>query len=241
MSGGSNSTSNSQQWDTLVASHEPLLGRDRQQQQEQQQEQRYNDLDTGGSAHPGDDPAVNSSASSADYIGNDYPDIVSTYTVFRSQARELMSSKAKHYFILGLVTLDVAAILADIFIALVACDLGLEDEAWVKTTREILPPFALVLSSVFMVELLVTIWAFGTRFFHAWFRCFDGTIILVSFVVDVFIHGIAEEIASIVIGLRLWRLVKIVEEVSAGAAERMEDLESQVKTLKQRNEELEVQ
>lgn len=87
----------------------------------------------------------------------------STYARRRRRARELLSSKAKHYFILGLVSLDVTAILADLFVGLVACDLGKKDEPWVGRAREAVHPFALVFSTVFVAELGVTVWAFGWR------------------------------------------------------------------------------
>lgn len=52
-------------------------------------------------------------------------------------------------------------------------------------------------------------------------------------------HGVLEEIASLVIVLRLWRVVKIVEEMSVGAEEQMEELEAQVEKLERENAELE--
>lgn len=61
---------------------------------------------------------------------------------------------------------------------------------------------------------------------------------MVSFVVDLFVRGVVEDIVSIVIVLRLWRLVKIVQEVSVGAAERMEELEARVVQLEKENDEL---
>ena len=59
--------------------------------------------------------------------------------------------------------------------------------------------------------------------------------ILASFAIDLVAHGVAEDIASLVIVLRLWRFVKVVEEVSLGAAERMEDLEAQIEKLTEEN------
>ena len=58
-------------------------------------------------------------------------------------------------------------------------------------------------------------------FFTDWFHCLDAFVILASFIVDVLSHGVLEEIASLVIILRLFRFVKIVEELSVGAAERV--------------------
>ena len=87
-----------------------------------------------------------------------------SYAQRKRQARALLASNAKHYVVMCLVALDVTAILADIFIALVACDLKLEGAGWVTRTREGLHIFALVFSSLFLVELLVAVWAFGRRY-----------------------------------------------------------------------------
>jgi hypothetical protein len=62
---------------------------------------------------------------------------------------------------MGLVALDVAAILSDIFITLIACDMEKEDSGWVDESREGLQIAGLVFSCLFLVELLITIWAFG--------------------------------------------------------------------------------
>ena len=61
---------------------------------------------------------------------------------------------------------------------------------------------------------------------------------MASFIIDLLTHGILEEIASLVIVLRLWRFVKIVEELSVGASERMEEIEQQVELLEKENAEL---
>ena len=76
------------------------------------------------------------------------------------------------------------------------------------------------------------------RYFRDWFHCFDAFVITVSFGVDVATRGIVEDIASIVIVLRLWRLVKIIEEVSVGAAEGMEEIEGRIVELERENAEL---
>ncbi len=75
-------------------------------------------------------------------------------------------------------------------------------------------------------------------FFNSWFHWFDAFVIAVSFAVDVLAHGIVEEIGSLVIVLRLWRFVKIVEEMSVGASERMEDLEAKLEQVEQEKAEL---
>ncbi len=91
----------------------------------------------------------------------------SAYARRRDQAKVLLSSKTKHYVIMSLVALDVASILADILIALISCDMGEEEEAWVEVTREALHLVGLIFSSMFLVELLLTVWAFGLRYVGA--------------------------------------------------------------------------
>ena len=72
-------------------------------------------------------------------------------------------------------------------------------------------------------------------YFSSWFHIFDAVVILASFAIDLVAHGVAEDIASLVVVLRLWRFVKVVEEVSLGAAERMEELEAQIEKLTEEN------
>ena len=55
---------------------------------------------------------------------------------------------------------------------------------------------------------------------------------------DVILHGVVEEAASLVIVLRLWRIVKIVEEISAGASLEMGDLSMRIRDLEEENHEL---
>ena len=47
------------------------------------------------------------------------------------------------------------------------------------------------------------------RYFKSWFHCFDATVILVGFVIDVCLKNVLEEAGSIVIVLRLWRYAVI--------------------------------
>jgi voltage-gated hydrogen channel 1 len=83
-------------------------------------------------------------------------------SAYRARARSFLRTKTKHYIVMGLVALDVIVILADIFVALIACDLHLPKEgSWVQHTREGLHITATVFSGLFLVELVVAVWAFG--------------------------------------------------------------------------------
>ncbi|KAK8879514.1 ion transporter [Apiospora arundinis] len=162
----------------------------------------------------------------------------STYRKARRETQRFLSSKAKHWVILALVVLDVAGILSDIFIALITCELKMEDEAWVQPTRGALTTFSLVMSCLFLLELLLCLWAEGIRYLSNWFHCFDAFVIVGSFVIDLLEHGIAEEIASLIVILRLWRFVKIVNELSVEASEQIEEIQRRLEELEKENGEL---
>ena len=55
------------------------------------------------------------------------------------------------------------------------------------------------------------------------------------------LRGTLEEIGSIVVVLRLWRVLKIIDELSAGAAEQMEPLSERIEDLEKQNQELQEQ
>ena len=64
---------------------------------------------------------------------------------------------------------------------------------------------------------------------------------MASFIIDVLLRGILEEVASLVIILRLWRVFKIMEELSVGAQEQTEALRERIETLEKEKSHLEVE
>lgn len=59
-----------------------------------------------------------------------------------------------------------------------------------------------------------------------------------GFVVDVLLKGVLEEIGSLVVAMRLWRVFEIIEELSVGAEEQMAILQRQISMLRKGNEAL---
>lgn len=89
--------------------------------------------------------------------------VTATMRGWRAQGRQLLSSRKKHYFVMSLVTLDVAALLLNIFVRLIACETHMRKEPWVKDMSSALEIFGLVFSCLFMVELIACLLAFGPR------------------------------------------------------------------------------
>ncbi|KAI9811487.1 MAG: hypothetical protein M1827_005470 [Pycnora praestabilis] len=155
----------------------------------------------------------------------------------RHQIQRFLTSKTGHYSVLLLVAADVSCIFADFLISLLKCEQKSADHGW-DIAQDVLGIVSLVFSCLFMAELLAAVFAFGLAYFKSWFHCFDAAVIILGFVVDVLLHGVLEEVASLVVILRLWRVFKIVEEFSAGAQEQMEEMAGRIEKLESENKEL---
>ncbi|KAI1098616.1 hypothetical protein F4804DRAFT_324292 [Jackrogersella minutella] len=149
------------------------------------------------------------------------------------------NSRTKHWIVLVLIILDVAGILSDIFIALITCEIGIENDEWVAPTRNSLGIFSLVLSCVFLAELMLSVFADGWGYLSSWFHRFDAFVVVAGFAIDLVENNTAEEIASLIVILRLWRFVKIVDEFSVEASEQTEDMRKRIEDLESLNASLE--
>lgn len=81
----------------------------------------------------------------------------------RRTSQRFLESRTKHFLVMGTVALDVAALLANIFIQLIACEMDEKDEPWVEDITEGLEIAGLVFSSLFLLELVACLFAFGPR------------------------------------------------------------------------------
>ncbi|RDL37904.1 Uncharacterized protein BP5553_05337 [Venustampulla echinocandica] len=165
----------------------------------------------------------------------------SVYSRSRTLVYKFLSSHAQHYTVLVLVSCDLLAIFADIIINLYQCDNlemshGLDHR--LQHARDSLAIVGLVFSCIFLLELMLSFWIFGFRYFKSWFRSFDAAVIVASFVIDVVLRGVLGEVASLVIILRFWRFFKIIEEFSLASKENAEELEARIHELEIKNEKL---
>lgn len=156
----------------------------------------------------------------------------------RAKSRSALASKWGHYLVLFLVAVDVACIFADFLIALHTCELRERhqpvDRRW-NIAQEALGLVGLIFSCLFMLELIVSVLSFGLSYFNSRFHTFDAFVIVLAFVLDVALRGIVEELGSLVVTLRLWRVFKIIEEMGEVSAEMMEKYEDELDSLKREN------
>jgi len=152
----------------------------------------------------------------------------------REKVRHWLSSKIGHYFVLGLVGLDVAGIVAAFIIDLFKCEKRWGDVGW-DEALEALDIISLVFSCLFMLELLASLWAFGAGYFRSKFHVVDSLVVVGGFILDISLHGAIEEAASLIVVLRLWRVFKIIEELSVGAQEQVDHLGEQIENLTKEN------
>ncbi|KAI1025192.1 hypothetical protein LB505_009452 [Fusarium chuoi] len=171
----------------------------------------------------------------------------------KQKTAQFLSSKAGHYSVLTLVSLDVLSMIADFILNLFKCEQGKKGSDW-DLALEILGSVSLVFSCLFVVELIASVWAFGwklvlfhshsdliadvLRYFNSWFHCFDAFIVIAGFITDVALRGIIEEVASLIVVMRLWRVVKIIEELGVGAQEQTEELNVKLEKSESENEDL---
>lgn len=60
-------------------------------------------------------------------------------------------------------------------------------------------------------------------------------VILVAFVIQVSLRGMVEEVGSLVIVLRLWRVFQIIEELKSASEDTLEQYEEEIEKLRQEN------
>jgi hypothetical protein len=56
-------------------------------------------------------------------------------------------------------------------------------------------------------------------------------VIVSGFILDIVLKGIAEEAASLIVILRLWRVFKIFEELTVGAQEQVDSMAHRIQEL----------
>ncbi|KAF5391477.1 hypothetical protein D9757_002013 [Collybiopsis confluens] len=147
----------------------------------------------------------------------------------RDRLASWLESPLFHKIVIALITLDAAIVLTDLGYTLLSPGCTPEGP-YAPEWLEILSHISLGITAFFLLEIPLALLAFGFEFYnpfgstpHAILHDFDAFIILTTFILEVFLKGKERELASLLIVLRLWRLVKLVGGIAVGAGELEED------------------
>lgn len=152
---------------------------------------------------------------------------------------KFLESRTKHLLLLTLIILDVAVIMTEICLLLVACSQDFDFQKKAHDISIIMLKIALAFSCLFMAELALHLWVEGFRYFKSWFHCLDAFVIVISLfvdIVDISTRWAGGDVAALVVLLRLWRFVKVADELSIEAMEQMKQTRQRVEELEAEND-----
>jgi len=149
---------------------------------------------------------------------------------WKERTGRILESQTLHKLVILFIIIDSFCVLADLAYTLLdsqtcAPDGGREeapDPAWLEMISHV----SLAITTVFLIEIPLQLWAFGVGHYnpwenvmYGWLHLFDAAIIITTFVLEVALKGREKELAGLLILFRLWRLVKLVGGVAVGAGE----------------------
>ncbi|KAF9532275.1 hypothetical protein CPB83DRAFT_847567 [Crepidotus variabilis] len=159
----------------------------------------------------------------------------STYHRCQRKTAIFLEHPVLHKTVITLIATDAACVLADLAFSFLSPGCEPPDNAGSPTWLLVLANISLVITTLFLIEIPLTLWALGVQYMnpfgdvpHAGLHAFDATVILTTFVLEVVLRGKEKELAGLLIMLRLWRLVKLVGGVAVGAGELQEELAEQL-------------
>jgi len=167
----------------------------------------------------------------------------STLAVVRENTSRFLESRPLHKAVIALITIDAVCVLADLGYTFLSdpCRPEGEAPAWL----EVLAHISLFITSFFLIEIPFGLWAFGLQYYqpfgkvpHSSLHLFDTIIIVTTFLLEVVLKGREQELASLLIIFRLWRLVKLVGGVAVGAGELEEENAKKLAETKAKLEEV---
>ncbi|KIJ34696.1 hypothetical protein M422DRAFT_233390 [Sphaerobolus stellatus SS14] len=153
---------------------------------------------------------------------------------WRSKAASKLKAKVTHRLIVSLIVVDSILILIDLSYALLS-------EGCKETTDHpprwlnVLSHISLAISCVFLLELVVFVWAFGPMYYFGSVLHFcDGAIIVATFILEVVFRGRERELAELLI---IFRLVRFAGETAVGVGELDEETKVQLEDTQKELEE----
>ncbi|KAJ3089217.1 hypothetical protein HK102_006919 [Quaeritorhiza haematococci] len=153
-----------------------------------------------------------------------------------------LDSPRTHTIIVFLVLFDLTSVVFELVLSLFYS----EDEQ-----DKLDHPFLLLFSGlsdlilgIFVLEFFAKLVAFGPWFYLGnWLQFFDGFVTITSFILQLALRGIAEDVAALLITLRIWRVIDFLQAITEAVQEQFEPqiaaLEEEKEKLQERYAELE--
>jgi len=173
-------------------------------------------------------------------IQYDTPARGGSITHIRQRIRDIVHNHRYQIAVIILVLLDAAIVVATIIV----------DDASGKSRKShtmeivelVLHDFSLAILSLFMVEIIVKLFALGLSFFKHKLEVFDACVVIVSFSLDIVIlhrnsDGALGGVEFIIL-LRLWRISRIVNGLIVSVKKKSEE---KVEILSMQKQELDEQ
>ncbi|GAA6051635.1 hypothetical protein JCM3770_001204 [Rhodotorula araucariae] len=170
-------------------------------------------------------PSVSDADSDADRDG-EKPPTTQGFRHFRHLVRRVLSSPRTEWTIIVFAVIDFVFCFLQIAWLILrdpececrgTCD---EDEpAWLHW----LDITSLLISGIFVFEIPFDVIGFGLEYYttmrYHWLHLVDTLVILIAFVLEVMLEGIARPLTSLLTILRLWRVVKLVSTAEIGVVD----------------------
>ncbi|KAJ3331605.1 hypothetical protein HDU76_002717 [Blyttiomyces sp. JEL0837] len=134
----------------------------------------------------------------------------------------VLETKTVHWGVLLLTILDLFIVGTEIVVSIEdRCKLEERDEPVILEFLHIVSTAILFL---FVFELSLRAYCFGLKYFTTSnLHMFDATVVILSLIFDLALKGWAEEFASLLIILRLWRVVRVIDGVAVTLEENTKE------------------
>lgn len=165
-------------------------------------------------------------------LNPDLEDDIRPLVPFREKVIRVLHSHKFQLCVIGLVIFDCFLVLAELLI-----EVQNTDHHDAHLASHVLHYLSIAVLSIFLVELVVKLYAFRLEFFHHKLEMFDGVVVIVSFGMDIaFLHSSNVAVGSgsgLIILLRLWRVARILNGVVLSVKTQAEHTLSKERKLKE--------
>ncbi|XP_028411794.1 voltage-gated hydrogen channel 1-like [Dendronephthya gigantea] len=166
----------------------------------------------------------------------DGPDVKCRLLKDRNALRKKLHSHRFQMVIIGLVALDFLIVLVQLLMDIEVIR-GVHHD---HLAIEILHYTSIVILGLFLIEIVVKLYAFGLDFFHHKLEVFDAIVVIVSFSLDIAYSGNMDawDAVGLLVLLRLWRVVRIVNGIVLSVKIEMDE---KIHRLKEEMSEIETE